>query len=165
MSTGVITYLVAFFGLFLGFQQAPATMPPTAAMPPAAIPAPVTVDTPVVPTPPVVSTEPAATIVPASIQSPAPTAELAACLSDKGAKLYGAYWCSHCNSQKAMFGDGLVNLNYVECDAGGSNGNPDACIAAGIEAYPTWQKPGSTPLVGVQRLESLAVWSGCPYTP
>lgn len=103
--------------------------------------------------------------IPASIQSPAPTAELAACLSDKGAKLYGAYWCSHCNSQKAMFGDGLVNLNYVECDAGGSNGNPDACIAAGIEAYPTWQKPGSTPLVGVQRLESLAVWSGCPYTP
>lgn len=139
MSTGVITYLVAFFGLFLGFQQAPAAMPPTAAMPPAAIPA--------------------------SIQSPAPTAALAACLSDKGAKLYGAYWCSHCNSQKAMFGDGLVNLNYVECDAGGSNGNPDACIAAGIEAYPTWQKPGSTPLVGVQRLESLAVWSGCPYTP
>ena len=29
---------------------------------------------------------------------------LAQCLTDKGAKFYGAFWCSHCQEQKAEFG-------------------------------------------------------------
>jgi hypothetical protein len=30
--------------------------------------------------------------------------EFAQCLSDKGAVFYGAFWCTHCKSQKQMFG-------------------------------------------------------------
>jgi len=29
--------------------------------------------------------------------------EFAQCLTDKGVKMYGAYWCPHCQAQKALF--------------------------------------------------------------
>lgn len=42
---------------------------------------------------------------------------LAKCLSDKGVKMYGAFWCGHCQNQKAEFNGNLEKYNiYVECD-------------------------------------------------
>lgn len=146
MPTGVISYLIVLIGLYLGVQQPVATGPVTEnfTAPPAA--------------PPVARTASAA---PSSVED---GSSLAKCLSDKGAKLYGAYWCSHCAAQKNLFSGSLKDLNYVECDAGGPGGNPQACIDAGIEAYPTWQMPGADPLVGTHSLDKLAAWSGCPST-
>jgi thiol-disulfide isomerase/thioredoxin len=39
----------------------------------------------------------------------------AQCISDSGAKFYGAYWCPHCQAQKLLFGKSVEKLPYVEC--------------------------------------------------
>jgi thiol-disulfide isomerase/thioredoxin len=39
----------------------------------------------------------------------------AQCLTDSGAKFYGAFWCPHCQAQKSMFGGAKTLLPYVEC--------------------------------------------------
>jgi hypothetical protein len=88
---------------------------------------------------------------------------LAKCLTAGGAKFYGAYWCPHCVEQKKLLGDALSLITYVECDAKGTNPNPEACKAAGIQGYPTWQMPGKPDLTGSQSFGQLAVWSGCGY--
>ena len=42
--------------------------------------------------------------------------ELAMRLRDGGAKMYGAFWCSHCFEQKEIFGkEAMSALPYVEC--------------------------------------------------
>ncbi len=42
--------------------------------------------------------------------------ELAKRLKAAGAKMYGAFWCSHCFEQKQSFGkDAVADLPYVEC--------------------------------------------------
>jgi uncharacterized membrane protein/glutaredoxin len=63
---------------------------------------------------------------------------LAAHLRDSGAVFYGAYWCSHCQAQKQMFGAAAAQLPYMECDPRGTNPQPAACQAAGVRAFPTW---------------------------
>ena len=45
-----------------------------------------------------------------------------------------------------MFGAAAGRLPYVECDLRGTNGQPNACQAAGIRAYPTW-------IIGGQKIE------------
>ena len=40
----------------------------------------------------------------------------AKCLTEKGFKEYGAYWCPHCARQKELFGDDISNVNYFECE-------------------------------------------------
>ena len=41
---------------------------------------------------------------------------LAKRLREAGAKMYGAFWCSHCQEQKVYFGaDAQKDLPYVEC--------------------------------------------------
>lgn len=87
--------------------------------------------------------------------------ELAKCLTASGAKMYGAYWCSHCQNQKAMFGDSFQYISYVECDAKGENGNPTACQAAGIEGYPTWVFGNGEKVPGEMSFEELAQKTGC----
>lgn len=81
----------------------------------------------------------------------------AKCLSDKGIVMYGAYWCPHCQNQKAMFGEAFKFIRYVECTQ-----EPQRCIAAGIKAYPTWIFPGGVKRAGTQELEALAQLSACP---
>ena len=83
---------------------------------------------------------------------------LAQCLSDKGATMYGAEWCSHCQAEKARFGDASTFVPYVECPQ-----EPDKCLAAGIEGYPTWIFADGRKLVGEQGLEKLAQVSGCQF--
>ncbi len=88
--------------------------------------------------------------------------EFAQCLNDEGLVLYGAFWCGHCADQKKMFGDAVHSLNYVECDPRDPAGQPDVCLAEGIEAYPTWKYSDGRAWSGVQSFETLSEITGCP---
>lgn len=86
---------------------------------------------------------------------------LAKHLADTGAKMYGAFWCSHCIEQKETFGAG-AEIPYVECFPDGwERGTPvaNACAAADVQGFPTWVINGKK-LEGEQTLEKLAELSG-----
>ncbi|HAE36973.1 MAG: Vitamin K epoxide reductase [Candidatus Nomurabacteria bacterium GW2011_GWF2_35_66] len=69
---------------------------------------------------------------------------LAKALKDKGAEFYGAFWCPHCQEQKAEFGTSKKYLPYIEC-ANTDNTVKQICIDEKIEGYPTWRfKDGIT---------------------
>jgi uncharacterized membrane protein len=64
---------------------------------------------------------------------------LAEHLTKSEAKFYGAYWCSHCQEQKLVFGSSASRLPYVECSPNGQQGpRATACVAQNIQNYPTW---------------------------
>src|SRR3989338_11299699 len=65
--------------------------------------------------------------------------DFAKCLKDKGAKFYGAFWCSHCQNQKKLFESSEKYLPYVECSTPDGNGQLEVCKKENIQAYPTWQ--------------------------
>ncbi len=90
-----------------------------------------------------------------SSSDPAWIEGLAKTLTEKGMVMYGAYWCSHCNNQKKMFGDAVKYIDYVECDPQGENANPEECKANNVEGYPTWIYEGNR-YSGEQPLEKLA---------
>jgi thiol-disulfide isomerase/thioredoxin len=81
--------------------------------------------------------------------------KLAKFMTEKGMILYGAYWCPHCQDQKKEFGDAIQYIDYVECDAKGTEANPEECVAQGIEGYPTWIYQG-TKYSGLKSLSELA---------
>jgi len=83
------------------------------------------------------------------------TAEFASCLSQKGAVLYGATWCSHCNSQKSMFGEHVEKITFIDCGE-----SKAVCTEHGITAYPTWIINGEKK-IGTQSLGTLAQLTGC----
>lgn len=87
---------------------------------------------------------------------------LAKYLTEKGAKLYGAYWCPHCKDQKATFGDAFQYIDYYECDPKGEDARADQCIAAKIEGYPTWIINGKE-VGGAKSLSELAKLIGFNY--
>ncbi len=86
---------------------------------------------------------------------------LAQCLAEKGAIFYGAFWCSHCRSQKTMFGDAAAALPYVECSTPDGRGQTPRCTEAGVESYPTWVFADGSRLSGSQSLATLAEKTGC----
>ncbi len=93
---------------------------------------------------------------------------LAQCLTDKGAKFYGAYWCPHCAAQKQAFGKAVKQLPYVECaEVGNQQGQSPACAAVTpkIESYPTWIFADGTRMTGEIALTKLAEKTGCPFIP
>ena len=96
------------------------------------------------------------------------TSSLADCLTEKGVKMYGAYWCGHCSNQKKLFGKSFDYVDYIECDARGNNAQPQLCEAKGIEGFPTWEFPledGKTELVsGELSLREIAFRSGYELT-
>ena len=63
----------------------------------------------------------------------------ATCIKDSGALFYGAFWCPHCQNQKAMFGSSAKLLPYIECSTPDSKGMLPVCTEAGIEGFPTWK--------------------------
>lgn len=64
---------------------------------------------------------------------------LAAHMEETGAKMYGAFWCPACMSQKELFGTSAHRIPYVECSPAGRSGPvASTCLAAGIRSYPTW---------------------------
>ena len=93
----------------------------------------------------------------------------AQCLSDKGAKFYGAFWCPHCQAQKALFGNSKNKLPYIECSTPDGNGQVDICKQKGITAYPSWSFPiASTTststeetISGERTLKELSEKTGC----
>lgn len=87
----------------------------------------------------------------------------AQCLKDKGATFYGAFWCPHCQAQKARFGASAKLLPYVECSTPDGQSQTQVCKDAGITTYPTWQFGTSTTnrVVGEIELVDLASTTGC----
>ena len=97
-------------------------------------------------------------------QKSQPTVNLdgfAQCLKDKGAVLYGAFWCPHCQAQKKLFGDAQKNLPYVECSTPDGKGQLDICTQNKIDGYPTWTFSDGTRQSGELSLEALAGKTGC----
>lgn len=92
---------------------------------------------------------------------------LAQCLTDKGVKEYGAYWCPNCQRQKKDFGNSFKKLTYIECALPGGRGagQTTECDDAGVKGYPTWVFPDGQRLEGYQPLSTLAETSGCPLQP
>ena len=86
---------------------------------------------------------------------------LAKCITESGAKMYGAFWCGHCKSQKAMFGDSWKFINYIECSSPDGRGQTNVCANAGITGYPTWEFADGTRKSGAIPLEELKRISNC----
>ncbi|KAJ3681932.1 hypothetical protein LUZ60_014505 [Juncus effusus] len=91
---------------------------------------------------------------------------LAKHLNSIGAKMYGAFWCSHCNEQKEMFGrEAAKIINYVECFPNGAGkGRKMAfeCAIVGLKGFPTWVIKDQV-VEGEQDFSTLAKASGFVY--
>ena len=86
----------------------------------------------------------------------------ARCLGDRGAKMYGAYWCPHCSDQKEMFGSSFEYAPYIECGIKGSRSLNPVCTQANIKHFPTWEFADGTRVEGAHALEFLGQTTGCP---
>lgn len=87
--------------------------------------------------------------------------EFATCLGEKGATFYGAFWCPHCQDQKAMFGNSKTKLPYVECSLPSGKGQTPICIEKKIESYPTWFFADGSSVAQVMEFSALAEKTGC----
>ena len=94
-------------------------------------------------------------------ESTAQTIKLAKQLNQVGARFFGAHWCPACKEQMKLFGKQAGrHLNYVEC--GLPEKYPDQvnqCRDENIRSIPTWTRPGSARLEGVQSIDTLERWS------
>jgi hypothetical protein len=86
----------------------------------------------------------------------------ASCLKEKGAVFYGAFWCPHCQNQKAMFGKSARLLPYVECSTPDGRGQLSVCRDKKIQGYPTWEFADGSRETGEVSLAKLAEKTGCP---
>ena len=86
--------------------------------------------------------------------------DFAICLKEKGAVFYGAFWCSHCNNQKILFGSSKDLMPYVECSTPDMQQN-EICKDKKIEGYPTWEFADGSRLTGEVSLEMLAQKTSC----
>jgi hypothetical protein len=84
----------------------------------------------------------------------------AKCLAARQVKMYGLFWCTHCEEQKEMFGSAFQYVPYIECGTKGSRAEQPACKQVGVKNFPTWQF-ATERHEGVLRLESLSEKSGC----
>jgi len=86
--------------------------------------------------------------------------DFAICLKEKGAVFYGAFWCSHCNNQKILFGSSKDLMPYVECSTPDMQQN-EICKDKKIEGYPTWEFADGSRLTGEVPFETLAQKTSC----
>ncbi len=88
----------------------------------------------------------------------------AKCLKDRGVKMYGAWWCPHCQEQKERFGASFKLVNYVECGVeGDTSARTQVCKDEGIQHYPTWQFPPTGERVErVFTMDELSDRTACP---
>jgi hypothetical protein len=86
--------------------------------------------------------------------------EFAQCLSDAGAKFYGAFWCEHCKNQKDLF-ENSSKIPYIECSTPNRQAQTQQCTDAGITGYPTWIFADGSQLSGSQELSVLAEKTNC----
>ncbi len=92
----------------------------------------------------------------------------AQCIKDtKTVTFWGAFWCPHCQDQKARFGKSAKYLPYTECSTPDGKGQLPVCTSAGITTYPTWDFATSsivastTRITGEMELADLAEKTGC----
>jgi ribosomal protein S27E len=78
-------------------------------------------------------------------------AELATCLTTKGATFYISSTCPDCNEQLDMFGDAAKKLTVTTCQ------RIDECPTGGV---PAWIINGRT-IYGLKSFEELIKLSGC----
>lgn len=88
----------------------------------------------------------------------------AQCLESSGTLFYGAFWCSHCQDQKDLFGSSARYLPYVECSTMDSQNQLPVCQQNNITSYPTWTFRDGSRVAGVLQLEELSQRSGCQLT-
>jgi hypothetical protein len=75
-------------------------------------------------------------------------------------KFYGAFWCSHCQEQKSLFGAMAASkLLYIECDKNGENSQRQLCKDINIQMFPTWIVNGKY-YPGSKNLKELAEITG-----
>jgi len=88
----------------------------------------------------------------------------ARCLANRGVKMYGAWWCPHCEEQKEEFAKSFKYAPYVECGVKGDlHAETQVCKDANIQHFPTWQFPPTGERVErVLSLEDLSDRTGCP---
>jgi hypothetical protein len=92
----------------------------------------------------------------------AATDKFAKCLNQKGATMYGVFWCAHCKDQKDLFGDSFQYVKYVECVTKDAPRDliPE-CKAQGIKHTPTWIFANGDRQEGVVQFTDLAAKTGC----
>lgn len=95
------------------------------------------------------------------VSEPGKLDSFAQCLGEKKATFYGAFWCPHCQAQKALFGNSEKLLPYVECSTPDSKGQTQICIDKTITGYPVWEFEDGSRLSGEQTLETLADKTKC----
>lgn len=83
------------------------------------------------------------------------------CLKDKGATIYGTFWCTHCLSQKKIFGSSERFLPYIECSTADGKGQAQACKDKHIVSYPTWTFTNSATVSAELSLKDLSDRTGC----
>ena len=93
--------------------------------------------------------------------SRSPSPSFAQCLTEKDVTMFGAYWCSHCATQKKLFGNSWQYINYVECSLPNKAGTTEICLQEKIETFPTWEFADQTRFEGVLPLEQLSERTGC----
>jgi hypothetical protein len=89
----------------------------------------------------------------------------AKCITEKEAKMYGAFWCPHCKDQKAMFGSSWKYVNYVECSTPDGQGQLPVCTQAGVKGYPLWEFKDGSRESGALALSELSAKTGCELPP
>ena len=97
--------------------------------------------------------------------TPSPLDGFAQCISDKGATMYGAWWCSHCQAQKTRFGSAFDKVTYVECSPNGSKVMSQECRDLGVKGFPEWRFADGSIASGEQELADLAAKTGCQIGP
>ena len=82
--------------------------------------------------------------------------QVAKALQSLDAKMYGAYWCSHCFDQKQILGKQAFEnyVQYVECSKDGVNSQTKLCKAKDVPGFPTWEIKGKL-FPGQVELEEL----------
>lgn len=63
---------------------------------------------------------------------------LAQQITESEVHFYGAFWCPHCQEQKAQFGKSARLLPYIECSTPDGKGQLQVCKDLNITTYPTW---------------------------
>lgn len=86
----------------------------------------------------------------------------AQCLTEKGLKFYGAFWCPHCQAMKRLFGNSTKYLDYIECSTPNGQAQTQICIDNKITGYPTWVFADGSRLSGEVELSTLAEKTSCP---
>lgn len=84
----------------------------------------------------------------------------AQCLSDAGAKFYGAFWCPHCQAQKKLL-QNSKRIPYIECSTPDGKSQTAICVEKKITGYPTWEYADGSMVDGEQTLEELSTKTSC----